>query len=203
MVFSDTIFLFVFLPIVFLLYFLSKEGYRNSILLLASLMFYAFGEPKMVLLMIVSIFFNYFFALGIKKYAYKKAILFISILYNLGVLFIFKYLGFSVGIFNLLFRTKLKIIESALPIGISFYTFQSMSYVIDVYTGKAKVQRNILNLGLYQGFPDTFGRGAVCLYVLCTIRSTNANMSYHDGLKVSSCLLRRWQVYGTCLSELN
>lgn len=161
MVFSDTIFLFVFLPIVFLLYFLSKEGYRNSILLLASLMFYAFGEPKMVLLMIVSIFFNYFFALGIKKYAYKKAILFISILYNLGVLFIFKYLGFSVGIFNLLFRTKLKIIEIALPIGISFYTFQSMSYVIDVYIGKAKVQRNILNLGLYQGFPDTFGRGAV------------------------------------------
>ncbi len=100
MVFSDTIFLFVFLPIVFLLYFLSKEGYRNSILLLASLIFYAFGEPKMVLLMIVSIFFNYFFALGIKKYAYKKAILFISILYNLGVLFIFKYLGFSVGIFT-------------------------------------------------------------------------------------------------------
>lgn len=149
MIFSDTVFLFVFLPIVLLLYYLSKNEYRNYILLVASLLFYACGEPKLVLLMIISIFCNYFFALSIDRFDYKNVILVISIFFNLGVLFVFKYLAFSVNIFNLLFGTNIKTIEITLPIGISFYTFQSLSYIIDVYTKKSKVQNNILNLGLY------------------------------------------------------
>lgn len=176
-VFSDTIFLFVFLPIVFLLYYLSKEGYRNYILLLASLIFYAFGEPRMILLMIISIFFNYFFALGIEKYTCKKTILITSIIYNLGMLFIFKYLDFSISIFNMLFKTNIKAFEIALPIGISFYTFQSMSYVIDVYTGKAEVQNNIFYLGLYVSLFPQLIAGPIVRYNSVARQINNRKLS--------------------------
>lgn len=149
MVFSDTVFLFVFLPAVILIYYLCKPEYRNFILLVASLVFYACGEPRMVLLMILSIVCNYLFALGIEKCAHRKAILIVCIIYNLGILFLFKYLGFSISVFNRLFGTNLKTLEIALPIGISFYTFQAMSYVIDVYDRKVVAQHNVLDLGLY------------------------------------------------------
>lgn len=149
MVFSNTLFLFVFLPITLLLYYLSKPQYHNMILLIASLFFYAYGEPRMVWLMLASIICNYFFALGMEKYACRKTILIASVVYNLGVLFVFKYLGFSMRVFNTLFRTNITVLEIALPIGISFYTFQSLSYIIDVYRNRVAAQHNITDLGLY------------------------------------------------------
>lgn len=149
MSFADITFLFIFLPVTLLLYYASRKGYRNLILLVASLIFYACGEPKTFLLMILSIICNYYLALAVERFSCKKLFLVISILYNLGVLFVFKYLGFSIGAFNFLFHKNIPVLKLALPIGISFYTFQSMSYVIDVYWKKARAEHNILNLGLY------------------------------------------------------
>jgi len=149
MAFSSTIFLFVFLPITLLLYYVSQREYRNLILLTASLIFYACGEPRIVFLMIASIICNYFLALAMERFTRRKLFLLLSIVYNLGILFVFKYLGFSMSLFNSIFHKDIPVLEIALPIGISFYTFQTMSYVIDVYNKKVTAEHNILNLGLY------------------------------------------------------
>lgn len=149
MVFSNVIFLFVFLPVTLAFYYIGKEKYRNGILLIASLVFYAYGEPKRIFLMMFSIIFNYFLAIAVEQYDRKKQLLLMGVLYNLGILFVFKYLGYSMYLFDIVFHQNLQILQVALPIGISFYTFQSMSYIIDVYNGKAKAQHNIFDLGLY------------------------------------------------------
>lgn len=149
MSFASITFLFVFLPVTLLFYYVGRKEHRNLILLAASLVFYACGEPGNVFLMLLSILCNYYLALAIERFSWKKLFLVLSILYNLGVLFLFKYLGFSISAFNLLFHKNMPVLEIALPIGISFYTFQTMSYVIDVYWKKVKAEHNILNLGLY------------------------------------------------------
>lgn len=150
MLFSSLTFLFAFLPVTLLLYFLVKDKYKNYVLLVASLIFYSWGEPKYIILMLLSIIFNYFIALGINKYRkHKKALLIVSIIVNIGALFIFKYLDFAVYNINNAFGFSLNSPNLALPIGISFYTFQILSYVIDVYRKKVSVQRNIFTLGTY------------------------------------------------------
>lgn len=164
MAFSNVIFLFAFLPLTLGIYYLSKNEYKNLILLVASLLFYAYGEPQMVLLMIASIVCNYLFALGIERYRYKKQILVASILYNLGMLFVFKYLGFAVDIFNSVSGKGFRIPEIIMPIGISFYTFQALSYVIDVYNGRTAAQHNILNLGLYVSLFPQLVAGPIVRY---------------------------------------
>lgn len=165
MVFSDVIFLFVFLPVTLCIYYLSKQEYRNYILLAASLVFYACGEPRMVLLMLLSIVCNYFFALGIERDIHRKAIFIASIVYNLAVLFVFKYLNFTIGICNGLFGMHLRTLQIMLPIGISFYTFQAMSYVIDVYNDKTKAQHSILDLGLYISLFPQLIAGPIVRYI--------------------------------------
>lgn len=153
MLFSSLTFLFAFLPVTLALYFLAKDKYKNYILLVASLIFYAWGEPKYVILMILSIIFNYFIALFIDKKSktkrMKKFWLWIAVVVNIGSLFIFKYLDFAIENINLAFNFNLGQTNLALPIGISFYTFQILSYVVDVYRKKVKVQKNIFTLGTY------------------------------------------------------
>ena len=153
MLFCSLTFLFIFLPILTLIYYLSNNKYRNIILLIASLLFYAWGEPKYIFLMLISIGVNYLLALIIEKYfdrkILKKVILIISILFNLGLLFYFKYLGFTISVINNIPSVNLKAFSIALPIGISFYTFQILSYVVDVYKGEVKAQKNIVTLGTY------------------------------------------------------
>lgn len=153
MLFSSLTFLFAFLPATLILYFLAKDKYKNYVLLVASLVFYAWGEPKYVLLMIASIIFNYFIARLIdKKRKNKKlsrALLWTAVIVNIGALFIFKYLDFAIYNLNLAFNFNLGQTNLALPIGISFYTFQILSYVIDVYRKKVKLQKNIFTLGTY------------------------------------------------------
>ncbi|MBR6380439.1 MAG: MBOAT family protein [Lachnospiraceae bacterium] len=149
MVFSSSVFLFLFLPVVLALYYLAAEKYKNALLLLASLLFYAWGEPRTVLLMMASILINYAFGFLVsRKDASRHVFLILAVAYNLGVLFFFKYLNFAVEILHRLTGHG-HFAQIALPIGISFYTFQIMSYVIDVYRGRAGVQRNVLSLGLY------------------------------------------------------
>lgn len=153
MVFSSIVFLFTFLPLVLLLYFLIPRPAKNIVLLAASLIFYAWGEPVYVFLMLLSILLNYFCGLEIAERAEQgqmgRGIFFFSIAVNLGLLGFFKYAGFLVQMLNGLLHVKLPAPDLDLPVGISFYTFQILSYVIDVYRKKVKVQKNLVAFGLY------------------------------------------------------
>ena len=156
MVFSSLIFLFCFLPIFLICYFVPKKRKtRNIVLLIFSLMFYGYGEPIYVLLMILSILVNYYMALIMDKSHNKKKWLIIDLIFNLGLLFIFKYTNFFLDNINNLFNLNIKFLTISLPIGISFYTFQILTYVIDVYKGKVGVQKSVINLGCYiSAFPQ-------------------------------------------------
>ena len=151
MVFSSLVFLFFFLPLSVILYYLVPGlKSKNIILLLFSLVFYAWGEPLYIFLMLFSILMNYF--LGILMEAEpekKKRTLIFAVTANLLVLGFYKYYGFLLTTLNSCFGTSIPVREIPLPIGISFYTFQAMSYIIDLYRGKFKAQKNILNFGLY------------------------------------------------------
>ncbi|MDN4492170.1 MBOAT family O-acyltransferase [Ureibacillus aquaedulcis] len=153
MVFSNLVFLFVFLPIVLIVYFLLPSKFKNFFLLIVSLFFYAWGEPIYVLLMIASIILNYVFGLLVSRTnssnSEKKAYIVLSILTNLAILGYYKYSTFLIENINALFGLDIANEPLPLPIGISFFTFQAMSYVIDVYRNDAKVQKNILDLALY------------------------------------------------------
>lgn len=151
MVFSSFTFLFIFLPLVLLTYFIAKKRkWRNVVLLIFSLIFYAWGEPIYVLLMILSIIVNYIIALKMEKTPKKKKIfLLIDIIFNIGIIGFFKYGNFIVQNINMIFHTNISEITLGLPIGISFYTFQILSYVIDVYRKTVPAQKSIINLGMY------------------------------------------------------
>ena len=149
MIFGSLLFLFIFLPVFLLLYFILPTRFRNIILLIFSLLFYAWGEPKYIFIMLFSTVLDYTCGLIIDKYRDRPNIsrlgLIISLIGNIGLLFVFKYSGFFINTINSAFKSEIKFLELALPIGISFYTFQTMSYTIDLYRGKIKVQKNILN----------------------------------------------------------
>ncbi len=164
MLFSSLIFIMVFLPVVFFgSRILRKNKYVNFFLLLASLFFYAWGEPVYVFLMLASIIVNYFAGLAIDKYRrnaagsgekdhISKVVLVLDIIFNLGLLGFFKYASFGTVVLVNYLHLPLKIWGISLPIGISFFTFQIMSYIIDLYRGKFPVQKNIINLALYISF---------------------------------------------------
>lgn len=168
MVFSSSVFLFVFLPIVIAGYFLCNGKVRNLWLLLTSLYFYAWGEPKYILLMLISILFNYVMGIGIellhKRKNIQKVLLAVGCIIDLGALLLFKYADFFVDNVNLLFGKTLQPVGLLLPIGISFYTFQTMSYIIDVYRKEVKAQRNIIYLGLYVSFFAQLIAGPIVRY---------------------------------------
>ena len=152
MLFSGIPFLFYFLPIVLLLYFLVPRKLKNGVLLLSSLVFYSWGEPKYVFLMIATILLFYICGLVIGKaqnFKVKKLALIASIVISLGLLAIFKYADFFIGSFNAATGLSLPLLQLALPIGISFYTFQCLSYTIDVYRGNTPAQKSIVAFGAY------------------------------------------------------
>ena len=154
MVFSSTIFLFMFLPATLLGYYLIRHELRNVFLLLMSLLFYAAGEPKFVFVMLLSIVANYLLGLLIwysknKTIWFQRVFLILSLFVNLGILFYYKYYDFAIGNINSLFGSEVSLRHIVLPIGISFFTFQGMSYVLDVYLGKSEVQKNPINVALY------------------------------------------------------
>jgi alginate O-acetyltransferase complex protein AlgI len=164
MVFSSLTFLCVFLPVLCALYYLVKnQTLRNGLLIVASLLFYAYGEPIYVLLMLFSIIVNYLLALPMEKRK-SKLCLVVSILFNLSLLVIFKYLDFLIGLFNALFHTSIAMVSLSLPIGISFFTFQAMSYVIDVYRQQVKPQKNPFYLMLYISFFPQLIAGPIVKY---------------------------------------
>ena len=155
MVFSSLLFLFRFLPAVLLLYYIAPRKFRNVILLLFSLFFYAWGEPKYVLLMLCSITVDFFIGKKVDwckkrgRTASAREWLRISLIYNIAVLCFFKYLDFLIGSINAVFGTAIPLTGIPLPIGISFFTFQTMSYTIDVYLGVTEVQISWIKYGTY------------------------------------------------------
>ncbi len=153
MVFSSTIFLCVYLPLVLLGYYICPKKGRNLFLLIVSLVFYAWGEPKYVFLMIFSILINYVFGRLMDKNRGRqkrmKLLLVLSVVIDLGLLSVFKYTDFIITNVNAIFGSSFDLLNIALPIGISFYTFQAMSYTIDVYRNDVRVQKNLIDFGMY------------------------------------------------------
>ena len=167
MLFTSISFLYYFLPTIIILYFITPKKYRNYILLIFSIIFYMYGEPKYVILMLVEILVAYFGALLIDKYKSKEIFL-ITIIIHIGLLCVFKYTDLFIGTINSIFKTNISFLNITLPIGISFYTFQILSYVIDVYRGKVKVQKNILKLATYVSlFPQLIAGPIVRYETIC------------------------------------
>ncbi|MGG1518437.1 MBOAT family protein [Paenibacillus oryzisoli] len=168
MVFSSLIFLFQFLPAALLVYYASPKRLRNVVLLTASLIFYAWGEPLYIFLMIFATVFDYANGLLIDKFRHRKAIartIFIgSLSGNLAILCFYKYAGFIVDNLNRLFHLQLQAADLPLPVGISFYTFQTMSYVVDVYLGKTAAQRNLAAFGTYVAMFPQLVAGPIVKY---------------------------------------
>jgi len=193
MIFSSTIFLFIFLPAVLLLNYIIPKKYiaaKNIVLLAASLLFYAWGEPKNVLLMLLSIVVNYVCGILLGKYdenpKARKIVLIVSLVFNLGMLFFFKYFNFVTGgIFK----------EIALPIGISFFTFQIMSYTIDVYWRNVPPQKDPAKLALYISLFPQLIAGPIVRYIdvekELTYRECTAEKTAHGMIRFSMGLAKK------------
>lgn len=168
MLFSSLLFLFRFIPIFFLCYFLVPKKFRNIVLFFGSLFFYAWGEPRFVILILISILVNYIAGLFIERYdkqdKIRRIILIISIAYNIGSLIWFKYFNFIIDNVNQIFNTEINLFDVTLPLGISFYTFQIMSYTIDVYRRTTKAEKSYINLGAYLCMFPQLVAGPIVMY---------------------------------------
>lgn len=170
MVFSSILFIFYFLPLTLLLYYAGPSRFRNLVLLVMSLAFYSWGEPVYVSIMLFSTIFDYGNGLAIEKCLSSgrkraaRAVLLLSVAGNLGILGFFKYSNFFIEIINAAGGTDFPLLELSLPIGISFYTFQTMSYTIDVYLGQARAQKNLVQFGAYVAMFPQLVAGPIVKY---------------------------------------
>lgn len=190
MVFSSNIFIFWFLPIVFLLLFFIPNKYKNLLLLIASLFFYAWGEVRYILIMIASIIVDYsmsrFIEIHRDKPTLTRVYLWISIAFNLGLLILFKYFNFFIENTNALFNLSLSFSKLTLPLGISFYTFQTMSYTMDVYNNKVKAEKNIIDFGAYVCLFPQLIAGPIVKYRTISAQLKTKSMSilgFNQGLR--------------------
>lgn len=184
MVFSSLIFIFRFLPIFLIVYFFTPKNFKNLTLLIFSLLFYSFGEPKYFILMIASILVDYFVSIAIENNFNNKSkcrlLLSISVFFNMGMLFFFKYFNFFIDNINLIFSTSFKELNLSLPLGISFYTFQTLSYTIDVYMGKIKAEGNIIDFGAFvSSFPQLIA-GPIVKYTDINKEIKNRKFSFDN-----------------------
>ncbi len=168
MLFSSVTFLYYFLPAVLILYFLVPRSLKNTVLLVSSLVFYGWGEPKLLFLMIFTIAMFYFCGLMIgrtQSHSGKKIWLTVSVVISIGLLALFKYADFFIDSFNAVTGLSVPLLRLALPVGISFYTFQSLSYTIDVYRGNVPAQRNPISFGAYVALFPQLIAGPIVRYV--------------------------------------
>lgn len=167
MVFSSILFTFVFLPFVLLFYYIAKDKYRNYILLVASILFYTIGEGKGVCIMLLSIFCNYAAGLlvdRIEKTWLRRAVFIADIAGNLLILYFFKYMNYTISLIDQVTGKDIPGLPFVLPIGISFFTFQAISYVADVYKKDVPAEKNVLNVGLYISFFPQLVAGPIVRY---------------------------------------
>ena len=179
MLFTSISFLYYFLPITLILYFIVPKKYKNVILLVSSLLFYFYGEPIYVFLMIAEILIAYFGALLIDKYK-DKTILIILLIIHISLLFIFKYTDFILANINNIFNANINLLKLALPIGISFYTFQIISYEVDVYKKKVSVQKSIINLATYVSLFPQLIAGPIVRYESINEELDNRKTTFND-----------------------
>jgi len=170
MVFSSILFIFYFLPLTLLLYYAGPSRLRNLVLLVMSLAFYSWGEPVYISIMLFSTVFDYGNGIAIEKCLSSgrkraaRAVLLLSVAGNLGILGFFKYSNFFIETVNAVGGTDFPLLELSLPIGISFYTFQTMSYTIDVYLGQARAQKNLVQFGAYVAMFPQLVAGPIVKY---------------------------------------
>ena len=179
MLFTSISFLYYFLPIVLIIYFIAPKKYKNLILFIFSLIFYFYGEPKYIFLMILEILIAYIGAILIDKYKSKK-ILILTLFIHIILLIIFKYTSFLITNINNIFNTNFKLLNIALPIGISFYTFQIISYIVDVYKDKVKVQKSFLKLATYVSLFPQLIAGPIVRYEVIENEPDNRKLSFED-----------------------
>ena len=198
MVFSSVLFLFYFLPLTLILYFILPKRARNLALFVVSLLFYAWGEPIYILIMLFSTFFDYFNGLMIEKNegdkGKQKFYLILSVVVNLLILGFFKYSDLFIMSVNSLFNLDIKLLNLALPIGISFYTFQTMSYSIDVYFKKAKAQKSIIDFGCYVAMFPQLIAGPIVRYHTISKELNKREETFdktYDGISLFICGLSK------------
>ena len=179
MLFTSISFLYYFLPVVLILYFVVPKKAKNVILLIASLIFYFYGEPKYIFLMLAEIIIAYFGAILIDKYKNKKVLILILTI-HLGLLGIFKYADFTIKNINFVFKSQIPLLKLALPIGISFYTFQIISYIVDVYNGKVKVQKSFIKLATYVSLFPQLIAGPIVRYETIENELENRTHSFEN-----------------------
>lgn len=206
MLFTSISFLYYFLPALIIIYFITPKKYKNIILLIASLLFYFYGEPKYVFLMIAEIIIAYIGAILIDKYKNQsKNILIITLFIHVLLLIIFKYTDFIIQTINDISNANIKLLNIALPIGISFYTFQIISYIIDVYNGKVKVQKNIIKLATYVSLFPQLVAGPIVRYQTVEKELDNRTHSFNNfayGIRRFSIGLAKKVLIANALGEL-
>lgn len=208
MVFSSLTFLLVFLPVTLVLYYAALERFKNFVLFLCSLWFYAWGEPVYVGLMLFSTVLDFHCGRYVEKHrgtAKAKCGLLISLIVNLGLLCVFKYSGFFIGIINECFGCSFSQSELSLPIGISFYTFQTMSYTIDVYRNDIKAQKNIISFGTYVTLFPQLIAGPIVRYKTITEQIDNRRHSFDsfgEGVKRFVCGLGKKVLLANNIGQL-
>lgn len=191
MVFSDLKFIYIFLPVFLIIYYLLPKRFKNAFVFLASVAFYTFGtldRPLYAALFVLAIIITYIAALLMEKFPkHKKIILVLSLIYNFGLLFVFKYEGFLVTEFNGITGLNLPVLQLVLPVGISFYTFQAMSYCIDVYRGTVGAEASFVDYGAYISMFPQLVAGPIVTYpeIKRELHRRNQNFdNFSEGLKV-------------------
>ena len=208
MLFSSIPFLYYFLPAVLLLYFIAPKKLKNTVILISSLFFYAWGEPKYVILMIISITAGYILGLLIEKFKGKKAskiFLALSVIFSIGALGYFKYADFFISNFNAVTGLSVPLLRIALPIGISFYTFQLLSYTIDVYRGDTPAQKNPVTLAAYISLFPQLIAGPIVRYSDVASQLENRSINFEkisDGIRRFITGLSKKILIANALGEL-
>jgi len=209
MLFSSISFIYYFLPIIFLVYFSVPYKYKNIVLLVSSLLFYFFGEPKYTILLLFSTVVDYIHSLTIDRNRGRKIAkmtLISSIVINISMLTFFKYADFFIGNINALFSTNFELLRLTSPIGISFFTFQTMSYTIDVYRGEAKIQKNPLGLATYVSLFPQLIAGPIVRYKTVAEEINSREHSFNNfayGIKRFVIGLSKKVLIANTLGELN
>ena len=180
MIFSSIIFIYYFLPLLLLIYFIVPNKYKNLILLIFSLIFYFLGEPKYIIILILSCIINYIISKQIEKNKHRKLYLIISLIYNIGNLLIFKYTDFFIQNINNILNTNIPYLYIIMPIGISFYTFQIIGYIIDVYNKKHKSSKNLLNFMTYVCLFPQLVAGPIVRYSTIEEELTNRTHNFKN-----------------------
>jgi D-alanyl-lipoteichoic acid acyltransferase DltB (MBOAT superfamily) len=209
MLFSSSVFLLLFLPIVFILYYIpfrNNRTYRNALLLAASLFFYAWGEPVFVLLLIASIVINWCIGLAMDASSRKKTWLIIAVVWNIALMFVFKYLTFVLSNADALFGSSLASrVNISLPLGISFFTFQILSYIFDLYYGKTSVQKKLYKFALYVSMFPQLVAGPIVRYeqIVYEIDNRHENMEdFSMGMTRFVYGLGKKVIYSNCMGTI-